>query len=79
MGADFEFTINSSGQPQLLFIDKGNKKVNVGSKLSDFIVKRKLGEGNFGSVSLVESKITTKVYGLKEIRGDYYDNEAQRL
>ena len=79
MGADFEFTINSSGQPQLLFIDKGNKKVNVGSKLSDFIIKRKLGEGNFGSVSLVESKITNKVYALKEIRGDYYDNEAQRL
>ena len=79
MGADFEFTISSSGQPQLLFIDKGNKKVNVGSKLSDFQIKRKLGEGNFGSVSLVESKITNKVYALKEIRGDYYDNEAQRL
>ena len=79
MGADFEFTITSSGQPELLFIDKGNKKVNVGSKLSDFEVKRELGKGNFGSVSLVESKITNKVYALKEIKGEHYDTQEQRL
>ena len=65
MWADFEFTITSLGQPELLFIDKGNKKVNVGSKLSDFEVKRELCKSNFCSVSLVESKITNKVYALK--------------
>ena len=32
MGADFEFAIAKDGRPQLLFIDKGQKKVNVGKK-----------------------------------------------
>ena len=29
MGADFEFSIDSYGKPQLFFIYKGNKKRNV--------------------------------------------------
>ena len=69
MGADFEFSIDSSGKPQLFFIDKGNSKINVGSKLSDFIVEKELGKGNFGAVYL---------YALKEIKREMY-NEDQRL
>ena len=78
MGADFEFSIDSSGKPQLFFIDKGNSKINVGSKLSDFIVEKELGKGNFGAVYLVTSKLTKKVYALKEIKREMY-NEDQRL
>ena len=78
MGADFEFSMDESGKPQLLYIDKGNKNVKVGSKLSDFTLEKKLGKGNFGDVYLVTSKLTKKVYALKEIKGDDY-NENQRL
>ena len=76
MGADFEVSIQN-GQPQLLYIDKGNKKVNVGKQLSDFDIEKKLGQGNFGSVCLVKSKLTNKLYALKEIRGEIF-NENQR-
>ena len=79
MGADFELMTDSNGKPQLLFIDKGGKKVNVGSKLSDFVIQKKLGEGHFGSVCLVSSNITKKLYAMKEIKADRYESEEQRL
>ena len=79
MGADFEFTITSDGKPQLLFIDKGRKKVNVGNKLEDFEIQRKLGQGHFGSVYLVKSKLTKKLYAMKEIKSERYKDEEQRL
>ena len=79
MGADFEFTITPDGKPQLLFIDKGRKKVNVGNKLEDFEIQRKLGQGHFGSVYLVKSKITRKLYAMKEIKSERYKNDEQRL
>ena len=77
MGADFEVTMNQNGQPQLLYIDKGNKKLNVGNQLSDFEIEKKLGQGHFGSVCLVKSKITNKLYALKQIRGEIF-NDNQR-
>ena len=70
---------DSNGKPQLLFIDKGGKKVKVGSKLSDFTIVKKLGEGHFGSVCLVSSKITKKLYAMKEIKSGRYQSENQRL
>ena len=79
MGADFELTIGENGKPSLLFIDKGKKKVNVGNKLSDFEIQRKLGQGHFGSVCLVKSNITKKVYAMKEIKSERYKNEQQKL
>ena len=78
MGADFDFTIGQDGQPQLLYIDKGHNKVNVGNKLSDFIVERELGKGHFGAVFLVTSKLTKKVYAMKEIKQNRYNDEDQR-
>ena len=79
MGADFDVSFNQNGQPQLLYIDKGKKKTNVGNKLSDFIIQKELGKGNFGSVSLVLSKLTNKVYAMKEIKSNRYKNEEQKL
>ena len=79
MGSDFELITDSNGSPGILFIDKGGKKVNVGSKLSDFIIQKKLGEGNFGSVYLVLSKITKKLYAMKEIKSNRYKTDQQRL
>ena len=72
MGADCELSIGPNGKLNFLFIDKGNKKVNVGNKLSDFVVQRQLGKGHFGSVSLVQSKLTNKVYVMKEIKSERY-------
>ena len=79
MGGEIELMTDTNGKPQLLFIDKGGKKVNVGSKLSDFTIVKKLGEGHFGSVNLVTSKITKKLYAMKEIKENRYDSEKQRL
>ena len=71
--------LDNNGQPQFLCIDKGGQKVNVGSKLSDFTIIRKLGEGHFGSVLLVTSKLTNKLYAMKEIKSSRYQTERQRL
>ena len=78
MGGDFDFSIDQTGQPQLLYIDKGKRKVYVGDKLSDFEVIKRLGQGHFGSVYLVSSKITKKVYAMKEIKSSRYNSDSQR-
>ena len=78
MGGDFEFMSDTNGKLQFLLIDKGYKKVNVGTKKSDFVIQKKLGEGHFGSVSLVSSNITHKLYAMKEIKSNRYQSEAQR-
>ena len=78
MGAEFELMFDKNGKPLIAFIDKGNKKVNVGSKLSDFNVIRELGKGNFGSVKLVSSNLTHKLYAMKEIKASLYKSEGQR-
>ena len=78
MGADFDFSLDENGKPQFLFIDKGKKKLNVGNKLSDFNIEKQIGKGNFASVYLVKSKITNKVYAMKEIKAERYSNESQR-
>ena len=73
-----EFMMDKNGKPQFLLIDKGGTKVNVGSKLSDFTVVKNLGEGHFGSVKLVTSKLTNKLYAMKEINSSRYKTEKQR-
>ena len=70
--------LDKNGQPQFLCIDKGGNKVNVGTKLSDFNIVKNLGEGHFGTVKLVTSKLTNKLYAMKEIQLTRYKNEAQR-
>ena len=79
MRGKFDLTIDEKGQPKLLYIDKGKNKVFVGNKLSDFIIQKELGKGHFGCVYLVLSKITNKVYAMKEIKHDRYKDEEQRL
>ena len=78
MGGDFEFMTDENGRFQFYSIDKGDTKINVGAKKSDFFIQKKLGEGHFGSVSLVSSKITHKLYAMKEIKANRYQSEAQR-
>ena len=63
---------------EVFYIDKGTKKVNVGNRLSDFRIEKELGKGNFGKVYLVTSKITNKVYAMKEIKFDRYKSDSQR-
>ena len=72
-----EFTLDANGQPQFLCIDKGGEKVDVGSKLSDFNIIRPLGKGNFGSVYLVTSKLTNKLYAMKEILTSKYKSQDE--
>ena len=70
--------INADGGFQIKFIDKRHKKIDVGSKLSDFIIEKELGKGYFGSVSLVSSKKTKLLYAMKEIKASKYKTEKQR-
>ena len=80
MGSDIEFISDSNGLPHLYSIDKGKKyNVDVGNKLSDFIVQRKLGEGHFGSVNLVISQKTNKLYAMKQIKSSMYKNQKEYL
>ena len=72
-----EFTLDSNGQPRFLCIDKGGEKVNVGSKLEDFQVVRPLGKGHFGAVYLVTSKLTNKLYAMKEIQTKNYKTQEE--
>ena len=75
MGVDFEFMTDSNGRPQIYFIDKGRKKIDVGNKLSDFTIQRELGKGHFGSVSLVVSNKTKKLYAMKQIKSSMYKSQ----
>lgn len=78
MKTKIHLTINKEGQ--LIFnIEKGNQKLDVGNKLSDFKIEKELGKGNFGSVYLVTSKLTNKEYAMKEIKSKRYKNEEERL
>ena len=72
-----EFTLDKNGQPRFLCIDKGGEKVNVGSKLDDFQIVRPLGKGHFGSVYLVTSKLTNKLYAMKEILTANYKSQEE--
>lgn len=46
------------------------KKRNVEAALSDFEIKKRIGEGTFGKVFLVEHKETQILYAMKCIRKD---------
>ena len=46
------------------------KKRNVEAQLSDFEIKKRIGEGTFGKVFLVEHKQTQTLYAMKCIRKD---------
>ena len=74
---NLEFTLDANGQPRFLCIDKGGEKVNVGSKLDDFQIIRPLGKGHFGSVYLVTSKLTNKLYAMKEIQASKYSSQEE--
>ena len=80
MGSDLELISDSNGKTNVYFIDKGKKNnVDVGNKLSDFIIKRKLGEGHFGSVDLVISQKTNKLYAMKQIKSSMYKNQQEYM
>ena len=72
-----EFTLDANGQPRFLCIDKGGEPVDVGSKLDDFQIVRPLGKGHFGSVYLVTSKLTNKLYAMKEIQTSKYSSQEE--
>ena len=53
------------------------KKKNVEAKLSDFDIKKRIGEGTFGKVFLVEHKETQLMYAMKCIRKDLIIEHGQ--
>ena len=64
---DLERVIGINGKSYIAFeknIDE-NEKDNIGDKLEDFELLQKLGEGGFGKVLKVKSKINNKVYAMK--------------
>jgi len=80
MDSDFELIVDYNGQPHFYYIDKEKKNnVDVGNKLSDFRIQKKLGEGHFGSVYLVISNKTNKLYAMKQIKSSMYNNQQDYM
>ena len=78
MGTNIDFQQNTNGEFHIFFIDKGLKKVDVGSSLKDFEKIKKLGNGHFGTVYLVKSLKTHKIYAMKEIEADKYKSLTEK-
>ena len=51
----------------------------VSYKLSDFIIEKELGKGNFSTVYLVKYKINNNLYSMKEIKSGRYKSELEIL
>ena len=56
------------GKEQLVFKrDKGNELDDMGSKVDDFEILQVLGEGSFGYIAKVKSRLNHKIYAMKKI------------
>ena len=60
--------------PKIIDKTRGNNKLYIGERLTDFEIIQKLGKGQFGQVYLVKSKITKKCYAVKHLK---LENENQ--
>ena len=54
--------------PQFLYKDKGDKKYYIGSKIENFILKKQLNDDKYVDINLIQSRITKKLYIMKEIK-----------
>ena len=56
------------GKEQLVFKrDKGNELDDMGSEVDDFEILQVLGEGSFGYIAKVKSRLNHKIYAMKKI------------
>ena len=56
------------GKEQLVFKrDKGNELDDMGNKVDDFEILQVLGEGSFGYIAKVKSRLNHKIYAMKKI------------
>ena len=56
------------GKEQLVFKrDKGNELDDMGSKVDNFEILQVLGEGSFGYIAKVKSRLNHKIYAMKKI------------
>ena len=51
---------------------------NIGNKLEDFIILQVLGQGTYGFVAKVKSKINLELYALKQINVQMLSGEERR-
>ena len=51
---------------------------NIGNKLEDFIILQVLGQGTYGFVAKVKSKINLELYALKQIKFQMLDEEERK-
>ena len=65
---DYNYVYQQQGQKQ-----------EAEHKLSDFIIEKELGKGNFSTVYLVKYKINNNLYSMKEIKSGRYKNELEIL
>ena len=50
---------------------------NIGNKLEDFEILQVLGQGSFGFIAKVKSKLNLEIYALKKIRPDKIDKKVK--
>ena len=68
MGASSDLRKNEEGRLIEETIDKSfRSSKNIGKNINDFEIIEKLGEGRFGIVYKVKSKITKKLYAMKKL------------
>ena len=67
MGTNFELK-RINYVPQFLYKDKGDKKYYIGSKIENFILKKQLNDDKYANINLIQSRITKKLYIMKEIK-----------
>ena len=56
-----------------------NKGKSIGTKLEDFDVLQVMGEGSFGFVAKVKSKINSDIYALKKSDIQNMDAKAKKM
>ena len=61
-----------------IYKEKGQNQESV-HNLSDFIIEKELGKGNFSTVYLVRYKKNNNLYSLKEIQSGRYKNDLEIL
>ena len=62
----------------LLYSSKSTEKRDIGKKLSDFEILQVLGEGSYGFVAKVQSKLDFRIYALKKYDLSNINNEDDK-
>ena len=74
-----ELIKDSKGKPHMVFDkDKSKEDEIMGEKVDDYEILQVLGEGSFGFVAKVKSRINHKIYAIKQINLTKLKSDKER-